>query len=271
MRILIASDLHIEHGGMTWTPPPDVEFDVAVFAGDVAGSPIEAVKWLAAQPALADKRIIFVAGNHEFYGGIIEDRIGAGKSAAAHADVHFLDADDAPLIEGVRFIGCTLWTDYRFQTKGRAGLDAGWRLNDPLRILTVADGRSIAQFSPQHAARRHIAERRWLTDKLAEHADEACVVVTHHGCHPGSLHPRYAGAGAVNASFISDMSAEIATYQPALWVHGHVHDTHDYTVGDTRVVCNPRGYPLAHGMSENAGFMPAFVVEIEQPRPRLSL
>jgi Icc-related predicted phosphoesterase len=97
------------------------------------------------------------------------------------------------------------------------------------------------------------------------------VVVTHHGPHPGSLHERYAEDEAMNASFISDLSDVIAEQQPALWIHGHVHDTHDYTVGGeggdgTRIVCNPHAYAWA----PNPGFIPDLMVELPDwaPRPR---
>jgi Icc-related predicted phosphoesterase len=82
------------------------------------------------------------------------------------------------------------------------------------------------------------------------------VVVTHHAPHPLSVHPRYAGS-ALNASFASDLSEMMELWQPELWVHGHVHDTFDYVVRNTRVVCNPRGYG-----TENPAFDPALVVEI---------
>ena len=30
--------------------------------------------------------------------------------------------------------------------------------------------------------------------------------------------------------------------QPSLWLHGHTHESFDYNIKNTRVVCNPRGY-----------------------------
>ena len=80
---------------------------------------------------------------------------------------------------------------------------------------------------------------------------------------------RFADDGAINASFITDLSATIAEHQPALWIHGHVHDSHDYTVGETRIVCNPHGYSRGNGLVENAGFVKDFIVEIPTWSPRL--
>jgi Icc-related predicted phosphoesterase len=80
--------------------------------------------------------------------------------------------------------------------------------------------------------------------------------VTHHAPHPGSLHPRYAN-DLISAAYVSDLTPLIESGKPALWVHGHVHASFDYRVGDTRVICNPNGYG-----GENAAFDPALVVEV---------
>lgn len=138
------------------------------------------------------------------------------------------------------------------------------------KLIRTSGGAGFPPFTPTEAYKRHLAERRWLTDRLAEEHEGPTVVVTHHAPHPQSLHERYADDGAINASFISDLSDVIAEHQPALWVHGHVHDNHDYMVGTTRILCNPRGYSRGNGLFENACFIEDLVVEIPDwsPRPR---
>lgn len=266
MKIFIASDLHGEirpHGYEV----PELDFDVAVFAGDIGDGP-EAVDWLLGQRALRDRPVLFVAGNHEYYNSILEDQAALIREAVRGTNVTFLDADAVPVIDRVRFLGCTLWTDYRFGARDQIiGLRSGMMMNDHRAILTSGGAEYPTPFMPSAAYRRHLAERRWLTDRLAEEHDGPTVVVTHHGVHPGSLHPKYAGEGAINGSFISDLSDIIAEHQPSLWIHGHVHDTHDYTVGvETRIICNPRGYSRGN-VSENAGFIPDLVVEIPEWSP----
>jgi Icc-related predicted phosphoesterase len=269
MKLFIVSDLH----GEIWPPdydvPENLGFDVAMFAGDIHTGP-EAVRWLRGQRALRDKHVMFVAGNHEYYGRILEDSAAQIRDAARGTNVTFLDADAVPVIDGVRFLGCTLWTDYRFEADSQAhGFRAGKMMNDYKFIRTRGGEEFPAPFTPVAAFKRHVAERRWLTDRLAEEHDGPTVVVTHHGVHPGSLHDRFADDGAINASFITDLSATIAEHQPALWIHGHVHDSHDYTVGETRIVCNPHGYSRGNGLVENAGFVKDFIVEIPTWSPRL--
>lgn len=270
MKIFTASDLHGEMGPHGYDIPQGLDFDVAVFAGDIARGP-KAVEWLLGQQALRDRPILFVAGNHEYYRGILEDVASEIRNAARGTNIHVLDAVEVPVIEGVRFVGCTLWTDYLFMARDQAdGLRAGGRINDHRFIRTATGGEFPKPFTPREAFERHWRERRWLTDRLAEDHDGPTVVVTHHAPHPGSLHPKYIPTGALNASFVSDLTAMIEDYQPSLWLHGHVHDNHDYDVGETRIVCNPRGYARGPGLSENAGFIEDLVVEIPDwaPRPR---
>ena len=270
MKLFIASDLHGEIWSHGYDVPEDLDFDVAVFAGDVHNA-YRATNWLTNQRALWGKPILFVAGNHEYYGSILEDAAAQIRDRCRGTNVTFLDADAVPVIDGVRFLGCTLWTDYRFEARNQvAGLYAGRMLNDHKFIRTSGGAEFAEPFTPAEAYKRHLVERRWLTDRLAEEHDGPTVVVTHHAPHPGSLHERFEDDGAINSSFISDLSDVIAEHQPALWVHGHVHDNHDYMVGETRLVCNPRGYSRGNGLSENAGFIEDLVVEISDwtPRPR---
>ena len=83
------------------------------------------------------------------------------------------------------------------------------------------------------------------------------MVVSHHAVHWNSIHPRFR-SDPVTGAFLSDQSELIEAYQPALWVHGHVHNSSDYFIGTTRVLCNPHGYG-----NENPDFNGALVVEVE--------
>ena len=265
MRIFVASDLHGEMGDHGYDVPAGLDFDVAVLAGDIGRGPA-AIDWILRQEALRDKPVMFVAGNHEYYRGVLQDVAAEMRDACRGTNVHFLDADTVPIIDGVRFVGCTLWTDYLFGARNQMqGLWAGMRMNDHRFIRTSAGAEFPMPFRPPEAYMRHVDERRWLTDRLADEHDGPTVVVTHHAPHPGSLHERYEEEGALNASFISDLSGIIEAFKPALWIHGHVHDGHDYDVGGgTRIVCNPRGYSLGNGLSENAGFVEDLVIELPE-------
>ena len=93
------------------------------------------------------------------------------------------------------------------------------------------------------------------------------MVVSHHGPHRLSIHPRYAGE-ATNAAFAPDLSDAFPGVN--LWIHGHVHESYDFTVGGCRVVANPLGYPrnrdnvedVSGLLFENAGFKWSCVVDV---------
>lgn len=262
MKIFIASDLHGEIRPHGYKVPDGLDFDVAVFAGDIGRGP-SAIDWLLSQTALCNRPVLFVAGNHEFYGGLLQDQVALIQAATAGTNITFLDASVVPVIDNVRFLGCTLWTDYMFMARSQIeGFRAGASIND-YRFITTADGVEFPRpFTPKEAFRRHWRERQWLIDRLAAGHEGPTVCISHHAVHPGSLHPRHVACGPVNASFISELGGIIEEYAPTLWIHGHVHDTHDYIVGGTRVVCNPRGYERGNGLPENVGFIPDMIVEI---------
>lgn len=271
MRLLTLSDLHMDHRP-DWTMPiPDElpDFDVAVFAGDVAGSPSDGMRWLRTQPGFEYCEIVFVAGNHEYYGRNIDREQELAVETARRTRIHLLDASAAPVIDGVRFLGCTLWTDYAlYGDVGRAMQVAGQGLNDHFLIETGSEGRT-ARFRPQDALSRHVRERAWMEAQLAVPHPGPTVVVTHHGVGHESVHPRFAG-NPLNAAFSSDLKGLIEAHpEIALWQHGHTHDGFDYVLGSTRVVCNPKGYgpDIDRGMprQENAVFDPLKVVEIAAP------
>lgn len=264
MRVQLASDLHLEFLARTFPGErlitPAHQADVLVLAGDIshASSAVELFKnWPVP--------VLYIMGNHEAYGGCIE----AVQEELAHAahgtSVRFLERDVADF-GGVRFLGCTLWTDYRLRsnrTQRQLMENAQLRLNDH-RLIRMRDGEL---FSPEHALRDHELSRVWLLQELSRPYDGKTVVISHHGPHLLSVHHRYVGE-PLNAAFVSDLSELLP--KADLWLHGHVHDSFDYRVAGCRVVANPRGYALNKNavetakelVFENNCFLRACVVEV---------
>lgn len=251
MKIRVLSDLHLEFAD--WTPPP-VSADVVVLAGDIhvggAGIP-----WARHHFPPAD--IVYVPGNHEFYGSDMEVMRDQLRRAARDHAIHLLDADEA-VINGVRFLGATLWTDFSFdgrepQQIARAMASAQHGMVDyqtirihESRLLTPDDTRAI-----------HRRQAAWLADRLATPFDGVTVVVTHHLPHRRSVHPRFEGDD-LNPSFVTHLP-QLVREPVSLWIHGHTHESCNYAIRGTRVVCNPRGY-LPH--EPNAHFDPKLVASI---------
>jgi Icc-related predicted phosphoesterase len=253
MKLHILSDLHLSVSGMVH---PITDADVVVLAGDIA-RPRDAVAW-----ALGfDKPVLYVPGNHEFYGGSLDATVADLKSLSRGSHVQVLD-DDELVLGGVRFLGSTLWTDMRLYGDGAAGdaaLLAAQRMMRDFARIRVSDS-SDALFTPADAQARHARHRGWLERRLAAPHAGATVVITHHAPSPRSIAARFAGS-PLNACFVSDAETLLGGERVPLWVHGHTHDSFDYRLHGTRVLCNPRGY-ARNGVNENARFDPALVVEV---------
>lgn len=261
-RLLILSDLHTEFPQFWSLPEYLPNFDVCVLAGDIAGSPKDGIDFAATAPAFAGKPVIYVLGNHEFYGGEIENRLRVGKESAIGTNVRLLDRDVA-VIDGVRFVGAILWTDYRLHGKQPWSMVMAARgLNDHVRIKRRGP-RGALRFMPADALARHRADRAFIEDALATPFDGPTVVVTHHAPHKGSV-ARGFDNDPLTPAFVSDLSEMIDRHRPALWIHGHTHDNFDYRAGATRIVCNPKGYgPMRPGKRiENVAFDVGNVVEV---------
>ena len=296
MKLWIISDLHLEFGLFPfWPTLPDA--DVCVAAGDIHNPGARAIEWLA-ETIAPRMPVVFVLGNHEFYGGgtyreVIVDSL---LAARRHPRVHLLD-DGAVVIDGVRFFGTTLWTDYalgapddsgpaRDRAIMRAMSEASGQVADhrqirlsgsPERDKMIARslrreagpgfdirsawelaGELMGLWTPYAARDAHVASRAFLEGAAAEPHDGPTVVVTHHAPHPDCVGKAFEGS-PLNPSFVSDLRSVIHLLEPRLWIHGHVHHNVDLVDGrsDTRIICNPRGYN-----GENAGFVPDLVVEV---------
>ena len=255
MRLQIFSDLHADV-----RPPSTIEVAPDVDAVVVAGDTCEGAERgfaLLRQIVPMQIPIITVIGNHEFYRRCLADELAEARRVAPLYGVSLLE-NDVVVVGGVRFMGCTLWTDYAIFGEAniaRAMRAASDGLNDHRRI-TWAKKPEWRRFRPAEALMLHKRSRSFLEGELAKPFEGATVVVTHHAPHPRSMHSRY-GSDLLSAAYVSDLTAVIEAGQPSLWVHGHVHESFDYRIGATRVVCNPHGYG-----AENPKFDPGLVVEV---------
>jgi hypothetical protein len=207
------------------------------------------------------KPALYVPGNHEFYGGSLEGRLAELRALTEGTPVRLLH-DDEVVIAGVRILGTPLWTEFRLPgLEPEAGLPAAVQaatsfMRDFSRIR-LREGED-ALLRADDCAALFARHSRWLRERLAQPHPGPTVVISHHAPSMRSIHPRFAGS-PVNLCFVSD--AEHLLAGADLWIHGHTHDSFDYRVGATRVVCNPRGY-LREGVQENALFDPALVIEV---------
>jgi len=203
--------------------------------------------------------VIYIAGNHEFYNGKFYAGIDyLREECAKYPNVYFLE-NDTKIIDDVTFVGATLWTDMNRGDPLTMHAIEGM-MND-FRIIRN-DKRSFAPMSARDVADRHARTLQYFRTILAEQHDRKFVVVGHHTPSFQSAHPMYAHETLMNGGYHSDLSEFILDHpQIKLWTHGHTHHPFDYKIGETRIVCNPRGYEN-DGYSEQTGWNPNIVLEV---------
>ncbi len=254
MKLHVMSDLHLSLAGME---VPATAADVVILAGDIA-RPDKACAWARA----IDKPVLYVAGNHEHDQSDLQTTLAELRGHAIGSTMQVLECD-AWLHGGVRFLGATLWSDFRVfdddGTRAQAMTGAVSVIRDFQRI-GVVEGGMRRLFTPHDSQALFDRTAAWLEAQLALRFDGPTVVVTHHAPSPRSIHARFDGS-LLNGCFVSDLERLMGAERVALWIHGHTHDSFDYGVRGTRVLCNPRGY-VVQGVGENAAFDPALVVEV---------
>lgn len=254
MKINILSDLHL---GFADLRPPGNDADVLVLAGDI-GRPRQAVAWAAR----LNKPVLYVPGNHEFYGGDLTGTVDELRALCAGTCVDVLHGTEVH-VAGVRFLGTTLWTDFRLfgspSLQAAAMVEARRSMRDFQRIRCGPGAAPLLQ--PSDTLELFRRQSAWLKGAIARPFDGPTVVITHHAPSRRSIHPRYDGA-LLNACFVSDAQDLLDAGRVDLWIHGHTHDSFDYHLGATRVVCNPRGY-VRDGVAENPAFDIDFTVDMD--------
>lgn len=262
MKIAVCSDLHLEFGGLILRNTDNA--DVLVLSGDICvakdllelGSPMsksEAIHDFFKNCSDEFKYVVYVAGNHEHYHGDFRDTLRDLKYNLHYLpNVHILDKEKVTL-DGVTFVGGTLWTDMNGEDP--MTLHAiGTMMNDFRCVKNSnkkvsfrdADGNfheRVAKFSPEDAVEDHNKMVEYIHHVVRGKDNQKFVVVGHHAPSKLSTHPRYQNETLMNGGYSSDLSQFILDNpQIKLWTHGHTHETFDYMIGETRIVCNPRGY-----------------------------
>lgn len=284
-RLWVMSDIHLECG--EWFPEARPEFDALVIAGDVKeGDPEAVMEWIS---RAADGRpAVFVPGNHDYCAAwpnkLTKEEIHTAlREQSLERGITFLEGDEAEIdVAGqtLRFLGCTLWSDWtlthlglpedisperRYQFALHARREAQHHREGAVDYTRIVHrfpdaGKHGSFWTVADAVAAHARMRLFLEDHL-QGGKDTTVVVTHHAPSPRSFGRRYeerrfmpAWKAAFYASDLEDMMWVIG---PDVWIHGHIHHRADYVVGETRVVANARGRDAQY-----SGFDPGFVVEV---------
>ena len=246
MKIHVLSDLHLEAHPFT---APATGADVIILAGDIHVG-MQGVQWAVRLPKVP---VIYVLGNHEYYHHTLPQLCQDLKILTQNTQVHILE-NDSLVINGVRFLGATLWTDFMLDGDPVTAQFAAEQWIPDYQTISIASDKRKLQ--PDDTATIHRRTKNWLTTELPR-SKLPTVIVTHHAPSVRSIAEKYKGGDYLNASFASNIDDVVANSGARCWVHGHTHTNFDYMLGNTRVLCNPRGYP-----DEETGFKPDLTIEI---------
>jgi predicted phosphodiesterase len=263
MKLRILSDLHLEFMGLEIEHAGE---DIILLCGDI-GVHTMGMDFAQKVARVFEVPVLMLAGNHEFYQNYRyphhtwESTLLDLRAAADHTslikkgEVTFLE-NNSLIYEGVRFIGATLWTDMKlFGDDGIAEWRVGNALND---YRVIFSERTQEILNTQQTIERHGESRAFIEKALEEPFDGKTVVLTHHT--PSWLSvPEPYRSDKVSAGYSSRLEPIIEKFQPAVWCHGHTHTSFDYTIGDTRIICNPRGYAE---IDPNLDFKIDLIVEV---------
>jgi predicted phosphodiesterase len=267
MKIQIVSDLHLEFSDINIQNTKGA--DVLILGGDI----MLAEKVLRPESDLGIRfrdflkrvsfqfpHVVYIAGNHEFYGGYWKKSLDSLRAACgAHDNIYFLERD-TKIINDVVFVGGTLWTD--MNKYDPLTLHAVRDMMNDFRAINN-DEKGFTKLKPADTCERHRETRQYIELVAKENRDKTVVVVGHHTPSYQSCHEMYQGDHIMNGAYHSDLTnVMLDNTNIKLWTHGHTHHCFDYMVGDCRVVCNPRGYRQETGWSEDTGWDVNFTVDI---------
>lgn len=246
------SDLHLEFlkpdARAAWLQALDPDgVDVLILAGDIATAGLLG----EVLPAFAElyPAVVFVTGNHEYYGSSPAEVHEILKGIAAeHSNFHWLD-NEVKEVAGLKFVGGTLWFP---KPESPEVYQARFGMND-FRI--------IRDFEPWVYEQNRLCE-----EVLVEHAASADVVVTHHIPTSSCVAPefRVGPSAMLNHFFCRDLTPQIEKWQPPLWVFGHTHHRMWTFIKSTKLVCNSLGYPHEPESRARGKFIKKCLLEITE-------
>ena len=226
MNIQIISDVHLEFGNFEL---PDKNCDLLIAAGDI-GVGVEGLEWLQT----LNVPVVYVAGNHEYWGYEINNLSEKLQELSKGSNVHYLEKNSV-IIDDVRFVGCTLWTNFN-ETENHNVMEELQCIMNDFRYIFFETG----TVTPEQLIKINQDSKEWLVQELAKTHEGATVVVTHHApcVNSWAADPD----DYLKFAYCNELDSVLKENQIDLWVHGHIHHSNDYNRHGVRVVSNPRGY-----------------------------
>lgn len=249
MKALILSDLHLEHGEPFIVEKID-GVELLILAGDI-GCHNEHYDFI--KDCTTKYKVLYILGNHEFFGHSLQEVRDFWKNVKLD-NFYFLD-NSSILIENTLFIGSTLWVDFN-SNSSIVKTNAQKNMNDYKYILNNDKSDKII---PDNILSEFYTSLIFLRDEIKSNNHVKKVIITHHAPSYLSVSPNYI-ENPIVPLYASNLDCVVKSSNADLWIHGHMHNSSDYYIGETRVVANPRGY-----INENKeGFNPRFVIDLSK-------
>lgn len=242
MKIQIFSDLHL---GFAQFEPASSGADVVILAGDI-DIKSRGVVWAN---EVFQCPVIYVCGNHEYYGGHLDHTL-RKMNDAAMPHVHVLE-NETLILDQTRFLVTTGWTDYSSTGNTVAAKRAAWECMNDFAVIRTAE--NYRRLRPDDLIAKSNAAYAWLTQELDKPFNGKTVVVTHHA--PALDHMADDLPEHLSAAYANDWPELLG--KTDLWVYGHTHVAANFTKCGCHVVSNPRGYP-----GQISGFNPDLLIEL---------
>ncbi|MEM2159478.1 MAG: metallophosphoesterase [Candidatus Nitrosotenuis sp.] len=233
----LASDIHLEFKNFTVPALPTDCETLLILAGDihVGALAVSFVRELASRFAA----VFYVFGNHEFYHNQIVRLVDKVKDELADLPNVVVTSDgDVAIFDGVTVIGATLWADAN-KNDPITKYHLLQRMNDFYVIKNTT-----RTFTPDDMVKLHSEQLSFIENRLSYHQGcaQPIIVVTHHLPSSFSTPPQYRADFHMNGGYRTELNDIIDKFKPTYWLHGHTHDSCSYEMGNTKVICNPRGY-----------------------------
>ncbi len=218
MRVQPFSDLHVDFPGARGFPPLAGGAELILAAGDSCQGLVRAIEML--RSAYPRTEVVTVAGNHEYYGGVLPEELEAGRKRARELGVHLVENGTASFGR-LRIVAATMWTDYELfgerlrEPAMRAASDA---MRDHKRIRWQRE--PWQRFRPQEARRLHLESRAYLEAELSRRHDGPTLVMTHHAPTIEAVAPAFQRSLA-SAAYASELLPIVDRHQPDFWLSGH--------------------------------------------------